>query len=52
MTHYEASRLKTIAEQYEPFLNVRVIRVIKQTGVLVKKSGLRFVEGNAVLSQV
>jgi hypothetical protein len=45
MIHYEASRLKTIAKQYEPFLIFRVIRVIEQTGILVQKSGLHFVEG-------
>lgn len=52
MTHYQASRLKTIAEQDEPFLVVRMIRVIEQTGVLVQESGLRFVEGNTVFCQV
>jgi hypothetical protein len=52
MTHYEAPRLKAIAEEYEPFLLFRVIRVIEQTGVLVQKSGPRLLERNTMLCKV
>ena len=52
MTDDEASRLKAVTEQYEPFLLGRVIRVSDQTGILVQKDGLRLFKRNTVFAKV
>jgi hypothetical protein len=38
MNDDQASRLKAIAQQHEPFFFLRVIRVIDQAGVFVQKN--------------
>jgi hypothetical protein len=48
MTDEQASRLEAIAQQQEPFFLLRVIRVVDQAGVLVKKNSLRLLEGDAL----
>jgi len=40
----KATALKTVAQQHESFLYVRVIWVINQAGVIVQKNGLGFFE--------
>ena len=52
MTDDEASRLKAVTEQYEPFVLGRVIRVSDQTGILVQKDGLRLFKRNTVFAYV
>jgi hypothetical protein len=49
MAHDKAPRPKAEAQERKPLFAVRVIRVVNQAGVLVKKRGLRFIERDAVL---
>jgi len=44
MTDDQAARLKAVAQQNKPVFVLGMIRVIQQAGVLVQKSGLRFLE--------
>jgi hypothetical protein len=48
----QASRLKAVSQEDEPFFLVRVIGIIDQAGVLVEENTPCFLEGDAMLNEV
>jgi len=52
MANDETTRPKTVAQQQETIFISRMVRIVDQTGALVRKSGLCLLERDAVLCQV
>jgi len=48
----EASPLKAVTDQQKSFFLVRMIRIIDQTGVLVEKDSLSFLEGDTMFGKI
>jgi len=44
MTDDETRRLKAVPQQKESLFSIGMIRIVDQAGMLVEKSGLRFLE--------